>query len=121
MRRFTLSVFTVMLAAGSMLAQSKPAAKTAAKTASKAATPAAKSSKVTGFSIESMDKTVEPCENFYQYACGGWRKNNPIPGDQSRWGRFNELAERNRNVLHEMLEKMADPKAKRTPLEAKVG
>ena len=41
-----------------------------------------------------MDTTVGPCQNFYQYACGNWRKENPIPSDQSRWGRFNELADR---------------------------
>src|SRR6185503_3031245 len=35
--------------------------------------------------LESMDRTVDPCENLYEYACGGWQKNNPIPADQSSW------------------------------------
>ena len=47
--------------------------------------------------------------DFYQYACGGWIKANPIPPDQSRWGRFSELEERNREVLRQILEEAAKP------------
>ena len=73
------------------------------------------------FDIKSLDRSVDACTNFYEFACGGWRKANPIPSDQTRWGRFNQLADRNRDVLHEILEGARDAGRKRTPLEAKVG
>ena len=73
------------------------------------------------FDVSSLDRGVDACTNFYEFACGGWRKANPIPSDQTRWGRFNQLADRNRDVLHEILEAARDAGRKRTPIEAKVG
>jgi putative endopeptidase len=69
--------------------------------------------------LSAIDKTVDPCTNFYQYACGNWKKNNPIPADQTRWGRFNELAERNNYLLYADLKAAAA--APKTPLQKKYG
>jgi predicted metalloendopeptidase len=74
-----------------------------------------------GFDIGALDKSVDPCVDFYEFACGTWRKTNPIPADQTRWGRFNELAERNRAELHAILEKAKAPAAGRSAVEAKAG
>ena len=67
-----------------------------------------------------MDKTVDACVNFYQYACGTWMKNNPIPPDKSRWGRFNELAEYNQYVLRDILDQVETP-GQHTAVQKKVG
>lgn len=73
------------------------------------------------FDLSAIDKNVAPCDDFYEYACGNWRRNNPIPPDQSRWGRFNELAEYNRQLLHEILEKASAGDPKRGPVSQKIG
>jgi putative endopeptidase len=75
---------------------------------------------IPSFDLGALDKAADPCVDFYQYSCGGWLKNNPIPADQAAWGRFNELAERNRTFLREILENAAKA-ANRTPDEQKIG
>ena len=54
-----------------------------------------------------MDVTVKPCDNFYQYANGGWLKTNPVPSDKSRWGSFEQLADHNRDVLKSILDEVS--------------
>src|SRR3982074_1785370 len=54
--------------------------------------------------LSSMDKTVDPCVDFYTYSCGGWMKNNPIPPDQSSWGAYGKLQDENLAQLRTILE-----------------
>ena len=73
------------------------------------------------FDVNAIDKAANPCTDFYQYACGSWIKNNPIPSDQSRWGRFDEVQERNRAVLHQILDEAARPNPQRDAMTQKIG
>jgi putative endopeptidase len=57
-----------------------------------------------GVDLTILDKTCKPCEDFYHYASGDWLAKNPVPAAYPSWGRFNELAERNRELLHQILE-----------------
>jgi putative endopeptidase len=68
-----------------------------------------------------MDKTVDPCVDFYQYSCGSWAKQNPVPSDQSSYGRDTELAERNRLILKDILETAAVERPGRSANEQKIG
>ena len=72
---------------------------------------AARAPKVPAFSVDYMDRTVNPATNFYLFADGQWLKNNPVPPDKSRWASFSELAERNWHLIHEILDAAALSKA----------
>ncbi|MCF0209933.1 MAG: M13 family metallopeptidase [Bacteroidales bacterium] len=62
-----------------------------------------------GIRMENLDQNVKPAEDFYEYACGGWMKNNPLPAAYSRFGSFDQLAkdnsERINNILNELMNK----------------
>ncbi|MBK5298730.1 MAG: M13 family metallopeptidase [Vicinamibacteria bacterium] len=91
-------------------------------TAPSAQTPAPERTRpLKSLDLSLIDTSVDACTNFYQYACGGWRRNNPVPGDKARWGRFDQLRELNLWTLKDILDEASRPVATRTPLQAQVG
>jgi putative endopeptidase len=74
-----------------------------------------------GFSLGNLDKTCKPCDNFYEFAMGGWMKSNPIPAEYPSWGTFTELRDNNLSAMHTILEAAATAKAPNGSNEQKIG
>ena len=71
--------------------------------------------------LNSMDRTADPCLNFYQYSCGGWKTNNPIPADQTSWSVYGKLYQDNLQFLKGILDQTSASSAGRSAVEQKIG
>src|SRR3974390_795194 len=71
--------------------------------------------------LSSMDKTADPCVNFYQYSCRGWKRNTPIPADQTSWSVYGKLYQDNLEFLRAILEQVSADKPGRNAVEQKIG
>jgi putative endopeptidase len=74
-----------------------------------------------GLDVTSIDKSVDPCVDFYRYSCGGWQKKNPIPPDQTSWDVYGKLYEDNLNFLRGILEEAAASTGTRDAVTQKIG
>ena len=74
-----------------------------------------------GLDVNAMDKTADPCVDFYQYTCGGWMMNNPIPADQPRWSVYGKLGQDNQRYLWGILNGLAKQTKGRNPRQQQIG
>ena len=74
-----------------------------------------------GFSLNNLDRSCKPCDDFYQFAMGGWQKANPIPPEYPTWGTFSQLRDNNLTAMRTILDAAANAHATKGSKEQKIG
>ena len=74
-----------------------------------------------GLDVNAMDRSSDPCVDFYQYTCGGWINHNPIPADEAKWDVYRKLAQDNQRYLWGILDSLAANTAGRNASQQKTG
>jgi len=106
MRNFLMLLVVTIMLASALFAQSKENVQPPAEVR---------------FSVDMLDKSIDPCNDFYAYACSKWLAKNPIPSDRSSWGRFNELQQRGEFIVRDILEKASVDAPGRSANQQKIG
>src|SRR4051812_40005865 len=104
MRLHLIALTCVALPVATLLAQTQPGTKSES-----------------GLELAILDKTADPCVDFYAYACGGWTRNQPIPADRSAWGVAERLQEQNETTLRSILDTAAKAPSSADPETRKIG
>ncbi|XXF80413.1 M13 family metallopeptidase [Myxococcaceae bacterium GXIMD 01537] len=116
MKRLALFAASCVLATACKTAEPAPAPAQASAPAPAPAPVVAEKPMPPGLDLAAMDPAVDPCDDFYEYACGGWMRATEIPADQSRWSRgFNAIQSHNEEVLKGILASAAEGKGGDVP------